>query len=426
MDHIYKTIKKDKQIWKFCFYGLLKNLRFFEPYLLIYLMNLGLNLFKIGILFSVREIFIYVFEVPSGIFADHYGKKKELMICFTFYMISFVFFFLGINFYVLIIAMVFYGLGEAFRSGTHKSMIYSYLEQKDWFQYKAFVYGRTRSFSLIGSSISAFISIIFILNLPEVKWVFLLCIIPYILDFLLILSYPDRLDERRKGSLNLKEFFKTCCYQLKRIFASRKLTKILLSSSLYESIFKSIKDYIQPILEMTILAVSVVELQSFAPDKKIIIYLGIVYGVFNILSSFVSRNVYKLNKVADSSKLMVVLFDVMGVLSVILFVAIKNSYTLIIIVTFLILYVLKAARRPLVVDVYGDYMKKDERATVLSVDSQLRSLFTVVFAPLFGFIADQYSLSILFLFIGILIIIINRFLDISNIKSSTIDIQCQK
>lgn len=416
MDNIYKTIKKDKQIWKFCFYGLLKNLRFFEPYLLIYLMNFGLNLFKIGILFSIREIFIYVFEVPSGIFADHYGKKKELMICFTFYMISFVFFFLGINFYILIIAMVFYGLGEAFRSGTHKSMIYSYLEQKDWFQYKAFVYGRTRSFSLIGSSISAFISIIFVLNLPEVRWIFLLCIIPYILDFLLILSYPDYLDERRKKTLNLKEFFMMCCYQLKRIFASDKLTKIILSSSLYESIFKSIKDYIQPILEMTILAASVVELQSFAPDKKITIYLGIVYGIFNILSSFASRNVYKLNKVADSGKLMVVLFDIMGVLSVVLFAAIRNNYTLVIIVTFLILYVLKAARRPLVVDVYGDYMKKEERATVLSVDSQLKSLFTVVFAPLFGFIADQYSLGILFLFIGILIIIINRFLDISYIK----------
>ena len=45
-------IKKDKQIWKFCAYGFLKNLQFFEPYLFIYLLGKGMNLFDIGILFG--------------------------------------------------------------------------------------------------------------------------------------------------------------------------------------------------------------------------------------------------------------------------------------------------------------------------------------------------------------------------------------
>ena len=159
MKEVYKRIKRDLLIWKFGFYGLFKNLQFFEPYLLIYLLSMKLCLFQIGLLYSIREIITYIFEIPSGILADHYGKKTELLICFIWYIISFIFFFLGMNFYIISVAMVFYGLGEAFRSGTHKSMIYSYLEQKGWFEHKTFVYGRTRSFSLIGSSISAFISI---------------------------------------------------------------------------------------------------------------------------------------------------------------------------------------------------------------------------------------------------------------------------
>ena len=83
-------------------YGLLKNLRFFEPYLYIYLLSLNIDLFHIGILFSIREIIIYIFEIPSGIIADEYGKKKELMICFLFYIISFVFFFVGGNFFIIL------------------------------------------------------------------------------------------------------------------------------------------------------------------------------------------------------------------------------------------------------------------------------------------------------------------------------------
>ncbi len=98
-NNVYREIKKDKQVWKFCFYGFLKNLKFFEPYLLIYLINLGMSLFNIGILYAIREAVVYIFEVPSGIIADTYGKKKELMICFTFYVISFAFFFIANNFF---------------------------------------------------------------------------------------------------------------------------------------------------------------------------------------------------------------------------------------------------------------------------------------------------------------------------------------
>ncbi|MFA7423200.1 MAG: MFS transporter, partial [Acholeplasmataceae bacterium] len=116
-----------KQITKFGFYGLLKNLRFFEPYMLIYFLTSGINLFYIGILFSIREIIVYIFEIPSGVIADRYGKKTELVICFLFYITSFVIFFIGREFYIFVIAMILYALGEAFRSGTHKSMIMAFL-----------------------------------------------------------------------------------------------------------------------------------------------------------------------------------------------------------------------------------------------------------------------------------------------------------
>jgi MFS family permease len=411
---IYKQINKDKQVWKFSFYGLLKNLEFFEPYLLIYLLGLGLSLFQVGILYAVRESIIYIFEVPSGIFADHYGKKRELMICFTFYMISFAIFFIGANFYILLIAMVIYGLGEAFRSGTHKAMIYTYLEQKGWFAHKNFVYGRTRAFSLIGSSVSAFISILFILKLPGVRWIFLLSIIPFMVDFLLIWSYPDSLDEKRESTMSFKKFLTESIVQLKSVFRNRLLTKILISSALYDGIFKTIKDYIQPILKATILASAAVSLQGLSSDDKVKVYLGIVYGVIYIFSAAASKNVYRLNKYQSSDKLLSITFDAAGVLALFLFISIRNNVTSAVIILYFILYVLKDARKPIVVDVCGDHMNKYERATVMSIESQLTSLFTIILAPLLGFIGDKLSISVLFLIIGLFSLMINRFLKISS------------
>ncbi len=403
---IQKEIIRDPQIWKFSFYGFLKNLKFFEPYLYLYLLSIGIDLFQIGLLFSVREIITYFFEIPSGILADQYGKKTELLICFIFYIISFIFFFIGGSFLIILIGMIFFGLGEAFRSGTHKAMIYSYLEQKGWFSYKTFVYGRTRSFSLMGSSISAFLSIVFVLGLPTLRWIFLLSILPYILDFLLILSYPNTLNERVETNISIGKFFLNSINQLKSIFKNRALFKPLFSSSLYDSIFKALKDYIQPILKIAMSTFTISFLIRFTPPQRVKIILGIVYGLFYIASSWASRNVYRLNKKVPSHILMDLYFFAMGMILFSLGFFIQIKSVILIILFYFILYVMKDSRRPLVVDVLGNYMDKTQRATVLSIESQLRSVMVIVLAPVVGYLADRFSISKTFFLMGIFTLII--------------------
>jgi len=415
MADLHELIKKNRQIKKFCLYGFLKNLRFFEPYLYIYLMQVvHLNLFQIGTLFSIRGIIIYLFEIPSGIFADQYGKKTELMICFLFYIASFFFFFWGGSYAIVAVAMVLFGLGEAFRSGTHKAMIYSYLEQKGWFEHKTFVYGRTRSFSLIGSSLSAFVSILLIIRLPRMQSIFLFSIIPYLIDFLLIWSYPDTLNEPVETTISIKKFITHSIEQLKNIFANRPLRKVAVSSSLFDAIFKVLKDYIQPILNDIILVSGIYVVASMEAATQLKIILGMIYGVIYIFSSWVSGNVYRLNQKFNSDKLMDISFDILGAVFFITFFAIKTKIMLIVILLYFFLYLLKDGRRPLAVDVFGDYMKKNERATVLSIDSQLSSFFMIVLAPLFGYIADRFGVATLFLVVGLSILLLNRFLRVEK------------
>lgn len=413
---IHDEMKKDIQIWKFCFYGFFKNLTFFEPYLLIYLLGLGFNLFNIGILMAIREAITYVFEVPSGIIADHYGKKKELLMCFVFYIISFVFFFIGINMWFISIGMIFFGLGEAFRSGTHKAMILGYLEHKGWYDQKGYVYGRTRSYSLLGSSISAFLSILLVLTLPALRWIFLVCIIPYIADFLLILSYPKELDDRQETEMTLKRFYKESIKQLKSVYQNTTLKKILGSSASYDGVFKTIKDYIQPILKTVLLSAGIGLFMNLSAEESLKVYLGLIYGVFYIFSSIASKNVYKLSARFNSYVVYERFFDALGIMLLILSVAIHSQLLVLAIGIYFIIYIMKDARRPVFLDVCSDYMDKDQRATVLSIESQIRALLMVILAPLFGWIADSYSIEVLFLGIGIVLLFVNRMFVIKGDK----------
>src|SRR6056297_16912 len=155
-------IKSAKIRIKFQLYGFFKNLQFFEPFLLIIFLNWGLNLFEIGLLMTIREVFTYLFEIPSGFLADNYGKKNELMACFVFYMVSFLFYFLGPSYAMLVTGSIFYGLGEAFRSGTHKAMEMQWLERHKLQEYKSYLYGITRSWSLYGSALNAVLAIILV------------------------------------------------------------------------------------------------------------------------------------------------------------------------------------------------------------------------------------------------------------------------
>jgi len=107
-------------------------------------------------------------------------------------------------------------------------------------------------------------------------------------------------------------------------------------------------------------------------------------------------------------------FDIFGIVFFIMFFAIQTKIMLVVILLYFLLYPLKDGRRPLVVDVFGDCMKKNERATVLSIDSQLSSLFMIILAPLFGYIADRFSIATLFFIVGLSILVLNRFLRVEK------------
>jgi MFS family permease len=247
---IKRFIEKNSLVWRFCMYGAIKNLQFFEAYLMVILLAWGYDLYQIGWLNAIVYTTTYLMEVPAGIIADHFGKKKELLACFVFYIISFAFYFVGERgFPYLVAASIFYGFGEAFRSGSHKAMIMRWLDEHELIKYKTFIYSRTRSFSNLGSSLNAVLSVVFIVYLGDnYAFLFAISILPFLADFLLVATYPSYMNETPDTKKNCSAIMGDTFRALVLVFKKGETRRPLLSSSSFMALYTQLKHYIQPIM----------------------------------------------------------------------------------------------------------------------------------------------------------------------------------
>lgn len=386
-------IKKNKQYYKFCFYGFLKNLRFFEPFLILFFLGKELSFFEIGILYAIREIFINVFEIPSGIFADAFGRRKTLASSFIIYIIAFIIFYFGYDFVLFAFAMIMYALGDATRTGINKAMIIEYLKITDQLEEKVNYYGHTRSWSQIGSALSSLIGGMLIFYHQNLEIIFLFSILPYILDFFIVLSYPKYLDGEIGRSNSHSENLKSIVTTFWSTIKNRELLKSLLNVSIYSGYYKSIKDFIQPFLKSLIIQLPILLLLT--EYQKVGLFIGLVYFFIFLNNSFASR---KASQIADyfSTKTNFLNYSLIvgisfGLLSG-LFMELLPNVTIIVI--FAIVLFVENSRKPSGIALITEKSDDTVNASVISVSSQMASIFSAFFVIIIGYLADVLGVGI--------------------------------
>ena len=396
---------KDIQYYKFCFYGFLKNLKFFEPFFILFLLEKGLSFTQIALLYTVREIIIYVTEIPTGIIADALGRKKTMVSSFFFYIVSFVLFYYSNSYVFLTIAIVFFAFGDSFRTGTHKAMIFEYLNIKSWQNQKVNYYGGTRSCSQVGSAISALIAAAIVFFTKNYQIIFLFSIIPFFLDMLLIISYPKELDGNTI-SFKLKDListFKTIIKELIFNIKQKEKLKILLNVSSYSGYFKQTKDYLQVIIQA--FAVSIPIIAGITQKQQTAVFIGIAFSIIYFLTSRASKKSGKIKSLFPNSKkaLNVLLF--IGVIAGI-FGGVFFHYSIygLSILFFLIIYLIENFRKPIGVAYISEKFNSKSLATTLSVESLTKTIFASLVAIILGLFADIFGVGIALSIVSVVIL----------------------
>ena len=400
------TILKNSQYFKFCTYGFLKNLRFFDAFFILFLVEKGLPYTQIGILYAVREIFINIFEIPSGIMADSYGRKNALIGSFFLYIISFSVFYLSNDFWLFLIAFILYGIGEAFRSGTHKGMIIDYLKLNHWEGQKINYYGHTRSWSQKGSAISALVAGLIVFYSGTYQNIFLYSIIPYLLNLLLIISYPKELN-RSLEQINQKSRFgiRLTTKSFFKIIKQPNVLKIINTSAIHTAYLRAVKDYIQ--LLMVNVALILPIMINVEVEKKNGIVIGVIYFFIYLATSRASQIS---SKVAAKSKhnisnITLLLGFIFGIICGVFFIF---DLWIISIIAFAGIYIVENIRKPILTGFIADQVPNEILTSVISAQSLLRTIITAILAFVFGFIADNFG-------IGVSLIVVSVFLTLSTI-----------
>ncbi|PKL39026.1 MAG: MFS transporter [Spirochaetae bacterium HGW-Spirochaetae-1] len=394
-----------KMITRFSLYGFLKNLDFSEPFLILFYLSIGLNFFQIGVLVSFLNICINIMEVPSGALADIYGRKNCMILSLTSYIFSFAIFAFSESYIPLFPAVFFFSIGEAFRTGTHKAMIFDWLRKNDRLGEKTKVYGFTRSWSKYGSAISVVIATIIIIFSKSYRWIFIFSIIPYIAGVWNIACYPDYLNKKLSDRISIKLIFTHTFESLRTVFASSNLRKLIVQSMGFEGVFEVTKDYLQPILKAQ--AVVLAAFLMLPEKESTAVTVGIIYFILHIISANASlrSHIFAARFRSEQTAIIAMIFFGFALA----FVSSAGLYLklyAVAIIAYIAYYVIQNLWRPILVAQYDDYAESSQQASILSIESQTKTVGITIIAPVAGFMADRWGIESSLMLLAILLLIL--------------------
>ncbi|MCD4700071.1 MAG: MFS transporter [Phycisphaerae bacterium] len=396
-------------LFRFCLYGFLKNQRYYDPFLILFFRQEGLSFSVIGLLVGFRELLINIFEVPSGALADLCGRRRCMIFSFCAYIASFAVFAFSSEMWHFFAAMALFALGEAFRTGTHKAMIFGYLVREGRSDEKTRYYGTTRSFSKLGSAVSVVIASAMVFgaaglqadtDLDVYRYLFLASIVPYVIGLINFAGYPDHLDGLNRQAVSARQVIGHLCSVGRQTLKASRMRRLMIESMGFEGTYKVAKDYLQPVIKVAALSLPCfVGLGDIQRTAGLIL---VVYVVLHIIESLASRRSDTVRRRTGGDErgarfLWWANLFVFAAIAAGLGLDFRPGETVaglglvVTIVGFLTLAALQNLWRPIQVGRFSDAGDPANGATVLSIESQVKSLSAAILAPLLGLAVDWFG-----------------------------------
>jgi len=310
-----------------------------------------------------------------------------MVLAFATYIISFAIFGFSQDYWHFFIAMFFFAIGEAFRTGTHKAMIFTWLRTEGRLDEKTKVYGYTRSWSKIGSAVSTVLAVAFVILTNDYTYVFFFAIVPYVVGLVNLATYPRQLEGQPAESAGIRDVVTHLWESVRTALTEKGLRRLIVESMSFEGVYKAVADYLQPIVKTMALLLPI--FVAWEEPRRSAVMIGAVYVVLYLVSAFASRNAHRLTGRAGGeeggSRL---LWKADFVLYLALVPLLIFGYYQVAVVGFIGLALLQNFWRPILVSRFDAYASETKGATVLSIESQAKSVSTMIVAPVLGVAVD--------------------------------------
>ena len=356
---------------------LLKAVKWFMilmPIIVLFFEKHGLSLTQIMILQATYSFTVALFEIPSGFFADIYGRRLSLFFGSILTFLGYLIFSFYSGFNEFFIAEIFLGIGGSLISGADSALIYDTLlelkKDEDYTKIEGKNYGIGNVSEGLAGILGGFLAVSS-LELPV-----------YIQTFVLFFSIPLSYSlVEPKSSYKLAKSFKSILLVVKETFFQKnKLKWYILYSSAMGIGTLSIAWFVQPFL-----------MEIDTP----LIYYGIIWASLNIITGITSYYSY----IFDKGKVLIYI-SLSMLISFILLGFNISIYGFIFIV---LIYLMRGIITPNLRNLIDINSTSERRATVLSLRSFVIRISFALIALILGFITDVYEISYVFYFLGLLV-----------------------
>lgn len=377
-------------IARFSLYGFLKNLRFFEAFLILALRERGLDFLGIGGLIAVREIAGNLSQIPSGALADALGRRRCMIVSMAGYLVSYLILGFSSNNLLLVAGMVFYGTADAFRDGTHKALIYAWLRQQGREDERTKVYGYTRSWSKLGSALSSLIAAALVFFTGSFASIFLLSAVPAALNLINLATYPASLDDGIPAGGGLRQSWSHLLESVREAAGKASIRRLVADSVAVEGSYTVVKDYLQVVVQAFAVALPVH--LAMNGDQRTAVFGGVAYAALHLLSSAASRRAHHFEDVCGGTEAAVRrLYQLCAGAMVVLTLSLLGGVGWLAVLVFVALGLFQNLWRPIHIGRFDRDGDERRAATLLSIESQASSLAAALWAPLIGWLIDHLT-----------------------------------
>ncbi len=373
----------ESNVWKMYLLNFLRNLQFYGAITIPFFLDWAkIDYTKLFILQAAFTFWILVLEVPTGVFADKYGRRWSIALSGLCSAVAILIFGFVNNFWAFFFAEFVGAFGATLLSGADKAMIYDSL----------IMTGKNKEAKLVFSRYDAAGTVGILLAFPVGSLIAGSNLLPYpqtlpltfilaggflLLTFFLAftLNEPTR---KEKVENSIKEGIEGFKY----IFKHKKLRIFALNFA-----FISATTFFMFWFYQSLAGVAGIDVK----------YNGFIGAGFNLFGLLLLLSLNRIEKSVGIKHLLLYSALLPGLLFTGLFFLRDFSFALIAI---FMITGLKLLRAPVLADLMNSYIESKNRATVLSGVSMLEKILIMVLYPILGLLAD-FSLYYAFLFLGI-------------------------
>ena len=342
----------------------------------------GLNSLQLVLVGTVLESACFLFEVPTGVVADLYSRRRSVLIGITLYGLGFLMEGALPWFATVLLAQVVWGCGDTFITGALEAWIVSEEEGKPMDR----IFMRGGQLGQLGGIIGVVLGTLLgnlNLQLPIVLAGVLCLVFALVLTRIMPETHFSPALEEREGLL--KDFVSLFRINL-RFAKGAPVLLTLLVITLCGGLASEGFDRLS-----TAHFLANTAMPAFGPLNSVTWFgaISLLGSAIGVLTSEVL--IAHMEKKGTISRTGVVMFSSAGYILCLILFAISHNFWFMLLV-FLLAGLMRTIKEPVLAAWMNDHVEEKMRATVFSANGQLDSFGQIIGGPIVGLVAQQVSL----------------------------------